>query len=129
MHHSPDARNGGERGATCMRLGIAKNAHGLVLCLNRTGMPVLALPTRRSARTHKTLRRVHHAPKSSRRGMTRLVWQAPPPEARRSFDCAGPMSGDSREDFSFAIALSAFFVDQRLYLVRGFCDHPWSLHP
>jgi len=30
--------------------GVAEIAHGLVLCLNKTGMPVLALLTRRSAK-------------------------------------------------------------------------------
>src|SRR5262245_65541849 len=46
-------------------MSVAKVAHVLILCLNETGVPGLALLTRRSGKGYEKLRYVHHTPKGA----------------------------------------------------------------
>src|SRR5215831_3637495 len=46
-------------------MSVAKVAHVLILCLNETGVPVLALLTRRSGKGYEKLRYVHRTPKGA----------------------------------------------------------------
>src|SRR5215467_1522197 len=49
----------------CHGFSVAKVAHVLILCLNETGVPVLALLTRRSGKGYEKLRYVHRTPKGA----------------------------------------------------------------
>src|SRR5262245_12006997 len=98
-------------------MSVAKVAHVLILCLNETGVPVLALLTRRSGKGYEKLRYVHRTPKGAsgrsyqprkkvvfRGYIVNLPWRN-----RRAL----PMSGRGQTRSSDVLHMTSFYPPKR----------------